>query len=262
MVHNMKIHFFGTVSGLWQLPERCHQSMAFEVNNALYVFDAGACCSRTMQLMDNIDLLKIKKVIISHAHMDHIGGLGNLFWDINRQRVWLRRGSKYGEVELYMPDSHTWKSWQEILNCTEAGVGGIDIPLHPMAEGIVFEDENMKVTAYGNNHIPVSEDGKYRSFSFLIEAEGKKIIYTGDIKEYAELDRFAPKDGIDALIGETGHHDYMDVCDWAQKNKVKNLFYTHIGRSIMVDEPRALRNIKHNFDGNAYICKDSTTVEI
>lgn len=40
---DMKLHFFGTVSGLRQLPDRTHQSMAFEVNGALYIFDAVIC---------------------------------------------------------------------------------------------------------------------------------------------------------------------------------------------------------------------------
>lgn len=55
----MKLHFLGTVPGLWQLPDRTHQSMIFEVNGAMYVVDAGACCSRTIQFM-RLDLLCIK----------------------------------------------------------------------------------------------------------------------------------------------------------------------------------------------------------
>ena len=117
----MKLHFLCTVSGLWQLPDRTHQSMIFEINGAMYVFDAGACCSRTIQLM-RLDLLRIKKVIISHCHMDHIGGLGNLFWDIRKQIEWLKRSSRFGDVELYIPEMKTWEGWKMILAQTEGSI--------------------------------------------------------------------------------------------------------------------------------------------
>lgn len=256
----MKLHFFGTVSGLWQLPDRTHQSMAFEVNGALYVFDAGACCSRTIQLM-RLDLLRIKKVVISHCHMDHIGGLGNLFWDIRKQRGWLKRPSRFGEVELYIPEMKTWEGWLTILGQTEQHFEGMNVLANQVVDGVLFEDENMKVTAYHNKHMePVGD--MWKSFSYLIEAERKRIVYTGDIASYSELDRIDGIEGCDALIAETGHHDYMDVCDYAQEKKIKNLFYTHIGRSIMVDPERAIANVRHHYDGHAIICEDASTVEL
>ena len=102
----------------------------------------------------------------------------------------------------------------------------------------------------------------WKSFSYLIEAERKRIVYTGDIASYSELDRIDGIEGCDALIAETGHHDYMDVCDYAQEKKIKNLFYTHIGRSIMVDPERAIANVRHHYDGQAIICEDASTVEL
>lgn len=256
----MKLHFLGTVSGLWQLPDRTHQSMIFEVNEAMYVFDAGACCSRTIQLM-RLDLLRIKKVIISHCHMDHIGGLGNLFWDIRKQIGWLKRPSRFGDVELYIPEMMTWEGWKMILAQTEENFRGMNIIANQVKDGVLFEDENIKVTAYHNEHLGIPEDGAWKSFSYLIEAEGKRIVYTGDIISYSELDRIDGIEECDALIAETGHHDYMDVCDYAQEKKIKNLFYTHIGRSIMLDPERAIANVCHHYDGNAVICEDASTIK-
>ena len=256
----MKIHFLGTISGLWQTPERQHQSFAIEVNKALYIFDAGAGCSRTAQLM-GLDLLAVKKVIISHVHMDHVGGLGNLFWDIRKQQNWLKMTQKFGDVRLHIPVKETWDSFLRILRHTEDGFAGITIHCHLVKDGIVFEDENMKVTAFHNRHRGIPEDGNWESFSFLIEAEGKRIVYTGDIKEYSELD-IVPMDGCEAAIAETGHHDYMDVCKYMNSRGVKHLFYSHIGRSIMVDYKKAQRDLNNNFNGQATICEDATTFEL
>lgn len=255
----MRLHFFGTVSGLWQLPDRRHQSMAFEINGAMYVFDAGACCSRTIQLM-RLDLLRIKNIFISHCHMDHIGGLGNLLWDIRKQRGWLKKPSRFGEVELYIPEMKTWEGWKQILEHTEQNFEGMNVIVNQVEDGVIFKDDNIKVTAYHNEHLP-AVDGKWKSFSYMIEAEGKKIVYTGDIVLYPELDKIKGIEGCDALIAETGHHDYMTVCDYAQEKKIKNLFYTHIGRSIMLDYDRAIANVRHHYDGNAMICEDATTIE-
>ena len=63
----MKLHFLGTCAGTEPMPGRKHASVAVEVGDRLYWFDAGEGCSYTAHLM-GLDLLKIKAVFISHLY--------------------------------------------------------------------------------------------------------------------------------------------------------------------------------------------------
>ena len=76
----MKLYVFGSCSGTEPMEGRHHTSVAFEINDRFYWFDAGENCSYTAHLM-GVDLLKISDIFISHTHMDHIGGLANLLWN-------------------------------------------------------------------------------------------------------------------------------------------------------------------------------------
>ena len=79
----MNIHFIGTCAGTEPMPGRKHASVVLESQDHLYWFDAGEGCSYTGHLM-GLDLLKTGKIVISHTHMDHVGGLGNLLWNIRK----------------------------------------------------------------------------------------------------------------------------------------------------------------------------------
>ncbi len=257
----MKIHFLGTLSGLWPIQNRRHESMIIEINDTYYLFDAGERCSKTAYLM-GLDLEKIKKIIISHPHMDHIGGLGKMLYDIKMQSIWQNKEAKYTDIDLYICEETPWQAYNNLLSYSKKWDGGLKINYKKITDGLVFEDENMKVTAFHNYHLGEAKDGNWRTYSFVIEAEGKKIVYTGDIKTYEETDKLIG-DGCDALIGETGHHDYIEVCRYLSGKNVKNLFFTHHGRSIIFEGyEQAYFNAQKYFDGSVMICEDATTVTI
>ena len=255
----MKLYFLGTCSGTEPMPDMRHQSLAMEINDSLYWFDAGACCSITAHLM-GLDLLTVKNVIISHPHMDHVGGLGNLFWDIRKLKNVKKQELKHGRIDLYIPEMETWNGILKILEHSEDNFSGMEIKPLTVKDGILFSDMNMKVTAFKNRHMGIPEDGIWKSFTYLIEAEGRKLVYTGDIKELIELDEPIGT-GCDLVLPETGHHHYLDVCRYMKGKNVKNLFFTHHGRSILKDPVKALIEAQNIFDGNVMICSDSTSFE-
>jgi L-ascorbate metabolism protein UlaG (beta-lactamase superfamily) len=77
-------------------------------------------------------------------------------------------------------------------------------------------------------------DEDYVSFSFLIEAEGKRVIHSGDLKSLDEIGSFF-EGGCDVMLMESGHHDPREVCRLL-KGKVKDtLYFFHHGRAILGD---------------------------
>ena len=253
----MKLHFLGTCAGTEPMPDRNHQSTAIEINDTLYWFDAGAFCSKTAHLM-GLDLLNIKKVIISHPHMDHVGGLGNLFWDIRKLKAMKQRETKFDKIELYIPEMETWEGFSKILRNTEGSFSGMKIHAVQVKDGIVFSDENMSVTAFHNSHLGTPTDNTWKSFTYLIEAEGKRVIYSGDLGGLEELEPIIA-DGCDALLIETGHYHYLDVCRYMSSKKIGHLFFTHNGRSILNNPEKAPADVRNSFGDNAVICSDGTS---
>lgn len=257
----MKIHFLGTCAGTEPMPDRKHSSLAVEAGGRCYWFDAGEGCSRTAYLL-GIDLLKVGKVIISHTHMDHIGGLGNLLWNIRKVSGMERRLPKQGAVDVYIPNMESWEGLMLLLRNTESNfrteypVNGI--PVNP---GLLFDDGTARITAYPNTHMSAWEKDRCLSFSYLMECEGKRIVYSGDVGKYQDLDE-AIGDGCDGLIVETGHFGMDVVRDYTAGKKINRIFFTHNGREILSDPEAAKAKAEKYFGKKAVICQDGMSVLI
>ena len=240
---------------------RNHASLAVESEKTIYWFDAGEGCSRTAHLM-GIDLLNVSKIIISHTHLDHVGGLCNLLWNIRKLSVMRKQQPIRGKLDVYIPNMETWKGMEMILHNTEGNFKkDFSLDVCEVREGVLFEDENMRVTAFHNSHMTRFESDNCLSFSYLIECEGKKIIYSGDVGEYKDLDMMLEQ-GCDALIIETGHFGIDEVYKYVSDKKIGKLLFSHNGREILNYPKEAKEKVKKYFADSAVICEDGMTIEV
>lgn len=227
-----KILFFGTCAGTEPIKGMHHCSLALEANGIYYWFDAGENCSRTATEL-GVDLLKVKTIMISHTHIDHVGGLVNLLWCM-RKLIYVRKDSTNRELTVFIPNM---KCFEGIMTILESGYGkgffqNLAVKVQRPFDGLIYQDENIKVSAVHNHHIrEVGEDGPL-SYSYAIEVEGKKVIFSGDVGSLSDLEGCVDG-GCDILICETGHHKVKDVCEMADKKGVKTLLFSHNGREII-----------------------------
>lgn len=257
----MKVYFLGTCAGTEPMPDRKHASVAVETGGRIYWFDAGEGCSYTAHLM-GLDLLNIWKIVISHTHMDHVGGLGNLLWNIRKLARVKREIPKSGGIKVYIPNEETWEGLMKVLHNTERNFE-TEYPVEAtwVEEGVLFDDGLMKVTALGNTHLGHAEIGRCLSYSYLIECEGKRLVYSGDVGKYEDLDAFV-KQGCDGLIIETGHFSIDEVQRYTSDKKIGRIFFSHNGREILNNPEASQKKIEAYFGGNAQICEDGTVVEL
>lgn len=234
----MKIHFLGTCSGTEPMPGMHHCSFILTVNDVNYWFDAGESCAYTA-FTSGVDVMKTKAIFVSHPHVDHIGGLANLLACIRKMTAFKKTLINNNTLQIYFPDL-------DVLQAVKTVCGALNtftIEEHRIREGVIFEDENIKVTTIHNDHMGEFEDPEdWRSFSFLVEAEGKRLIFSGDVRSPMELDRLGAE-GADLLVMETGHHKPQDVCEYAVSRKLKNLRFNHHGRVILYERPAIERMV-------------------
>ena len=255
----IKINFIGTCSGTEPEAGRHHCSLVFEINGKYYWFDAGENCSHAAYT-SGIDVGRIRTVFISHMHIDHIGGLANLLFTIRKVSISKKiphiNGNSY---DVFVPDLEKFDAVKTIANAYRKG-NGVDIVDHLVSDGLVFEDENIRVTALHNDHLREADTAEWHSYSYLIEAEGKRIVFSGDVHYPHELDPLL-EGGCDLLIMETGHHKVADVCEFAKSRGVKKLIFNHHGREILRSIPDAEKVIEDS-GVNGSIANDGDVIEM
>ena len=117
---------------------------------------------------------------------------------------------------------------------------------------MIFDDGVVKVTAIQNKHTD-------RSFSFYVEAEGKKLFFSGDLGygfgEY--LDLLGDKQ-YDLVVCEGAHHAPGTVNDLLAKTNTKQMIINHIN----LEREPALVQFCATAPFPCQMAEDGLTVEI
>jgi len=161
----IEIEFLGT-SAMVPTKERNHSAVFLSYNGEGLLFDCGEGTQRQLKIA-GISACKIKKIMISHWHGDHVLGLAGLIQTMS--------ASDYeGELEIYGPKGT--KERLELMFKAFVFEACIKIKAKEVESGCFFDCENYKLEAERLDHgIPCL------GFSF-IEKDRRKI-KVSDIKK-------------------------------------------------------------------------------
>ena len=103
--------------------------------------------------------------------------------------------------------------------------------LHAFQPGEIYNDGNIKVTAYGNDHMGRRKtDNSQIASSFLFEcANGKKIFFSGDLSKEYDLPLEGIKGGVDLLVSELVHYPLPKAIERLKDQPIKKICFQHHG---------------------------------
>lgn len=188
-------------------PERSGPAVAIVVNDTPYLVDFGPGVVRRAAAMSptyggsiaGLEVDRLRYAFLTHLHSDHTAGLADLIltpWTLEREQP----------LELYGPDgieemaSNILEAYRadidyRIYGLEPANNTGWRVNTHTVEEGIVFEDDNIKVEAFRVRH------GTWpNAYGYRFTTPDRVIVISGDAAPDEAVARFAK--GADILIHE------------------------------------------------------------
>jgi len=189
----MRIIFFGTSHGVPEPNHQCSCTLV-EIGQRRYFIDMGMMAIPEL-IKRNIPVESVQAVFTTHSHGDHINALP-AFMDL------ISWNYKNANPTLCLADGKIYEAarvWHEAVMTPTRDFKMIEINV-----GEIYRDDTLTVTAYHNHHL--GEKGK--SYSFLLEAQGKRVLFTGDLSSKGPADDFPIEvfaEPVAAVICESAH---------------------------------------------------------
>jgi ribonuclease Z len=171
-------------------------STLVEAGGERLVFDAGRGNLQRL-LQAKIPLNEIDALFLTHLHSDHVVGIPDMLltgWLVGRRdvpfRVWGPRGTK--DMMTHLERAFEFDIRIRLYD-DRSSPQGIVIFAEDIQQGVVYERNGVKVTAFDVDHRPIQPALGYR-----IDHGGRSVVLSGDTRFSENLIRFAQ--GTDVVI--------------------------------------------------------------
>lgn len=255
-------------------PQRQGPSLAIVANGKAYIVDSGTGVVRqaAAAFQRGISALQTNKLgiaFLTHLHSDHTLGLPDLIltpWVMGRT-VPLQL---YGPAGTQAMVDNIEKAWAEDIKLRIEGLEhlsttGHQVVVHEIQPGIVYQDANVKVTAFAVKHGTWKEALGYR-----FDADGRSTVISGDTRPVESVVKAC--DGCDVLIHEvysgtpanaedaayfsSFHTSAEQLGEIAAKARPKLLVIWHYVPLRDTDQTQMVEEIRRNFHGTVVVAND------
>jgi len=214
--------FLGTAGGPPLRVDRSEPSTLLIVNGRKYLIDCGIGTARRL-VEAGIESNQIKTIFFTHLHADHDMGLADVMAnDFFTRQSW----AAADPINIYGPPQTKQlvdAAFQFILvgirpfaaagSATDRDRLANPFISHEFARGgLVFQDDNIRVTAVENSHyvlIPRQRRSAFKTYSYRIQTPDGVIVFTGDTGPSGAIAEFAK--GADVLIAEASYRDPQEL---------------------------------------------------
>lgn len=247
----MKLTLLGTSHGV-PSDERYTSCYMLEVGEKIYLFDGGAPVADLFE-RNGKKMTDVKGFFNTHFHGDHVFGALQFLSLLN----WYQTNE--ADIDIMMPDEKSKEALKNvILAADEKAFDENRMRFKTISPGIIFDDGIIKVEAIQTMHISNAEK---KSYAFYIEAEGKNVLYTGDMSFGFEFDDF-PKVAfdrhIDVIISECAHFPAEKLAEYMNKVNTDIFVVSHI---YPVEQIETLEKMADSYDFELLIAEDGDEIE-
>lgn len=194
-------------------PDRSGSATAIVVNGSAYLVDFGpgvvrrAAAAVQDRGIKELNPTNFRVVFATHLHSDHTAGYPDLIltpWTMGR-RVPLE---VYGPKGITPMTEHIMAAYSEDIRIRTTGLeqipaGTCAVNTHEISPGLVYQDENIKVTAFSTKHGDWEE-----SYGYRFETADRTIVIPGDTTPIqATIDAC---NGCDVLIHEAQTEKFIN----------------------------------------------------
>jgi ribonuclease Z len=173
---DLRINLIGT-GGPELTPDRAGPSTLIDVNGRKFLFDAGRGALQNIYL-SRIHPSEVTLIFLTHLHSDHIEGLPSLwitpwFMFSRKQKieVWGPPGTAQMIAGMRMMFAHDIERRSSPVFKRE----DLDVKVTEIAEGVVYDEGGVKVTAFPVEHV----DGN-PAFGYRLDAGNRSVLMSGD----------------------------------------------------------------------------------
>lgn len=234
-----KVTIIGSASGM-PVATRAHASFVLELEEGWCLFDVGEGCASSL-LRCGLDHRKIFVAFITHMHPDHCIGLPMLL-------QMMHLSGRELPFTVYLP-AEAVAATREYLNALYVFPEKLpfELRLEAIRPNPIYRSDNLVVSAYQNRHLEgyrqltaeSHPDNHLECYSFVILAEGKRLVYSGDVAGPAELRDVLSEP--DLLITECMHISPEELMALLAEKGVSKVVLTHLPVELEGKEPYLLQ---------------------
>lgn len=214
----MKITFLGTSHGVPSAERFCSAAL-LETGGRAYLIDGGAPVADLL-IRRGIPYERIRAVFATHMHSDHTFGLPLLCSLAN----WKFRDSSF---DVFLTEDAGIDAFRQLLLVGDGKLDETRIRLRKTSPGVFYADDLITVTAVPTRHI---DNGARPSYAYLIDAEDKRVVFTGDMHygDAADFPRQAMESPSDAIVCEMAHFGPETILPIVEKCPTKQILFNHV----------------------------------
>lgn len=222
----MRIYTLGTGHGDSSF-SRFNSSTAYETDGVLYLVDAGAPCEALLR-RKGLLVKNIRAVFITHMHDDHAGGLSGL----------IKQVTKYEKLRempftLFLPEETAIEPLKNWVFALHENAGSLKVEYKAVDDGVIYDDENLTVTAIRTAHLRTKGrcEGDPCSFAYVLyfKKENKKVLHTGDLwLDFSDFPKVALEEEFDICLCEATHYQPETALPLLENSKFKRLLFIHV----------------------------------